>query len=42
VIGIFLKHGFAWVDADNKVPIKEGSSGFKYIEAVTLELELQE
>ncbi|KAF1954134.1 hypothetical protein CC80DRAFT_493979 [Byssothecium circinans] len=39
LVGIFLKYGLVWVDAENREPVAEGSSGLGYLEAVTLELQ---
>lgn len=38
LVGIFRKHGFEWVSAESRAPVRAGSSGFRYLEAVTLGL----
>ncbi|KAK7394034.1 hypothetical protein QQX98_013183 [Neonectria punicea] len=38
LVGIFLDNGFVYVNAEDQVPVSEGSFNLKYLEAVTLRL----
>lgn len=39
LVGIFLKHGLEWASTESRAPVREGSSAFGYLQAVTLDLE---
>lgn len=38
LISIFPQNGFVYVNAEDQVPVNEGSFNLKYLEAVTLRL----